>query len=277
MPKHAMSRLSLNQNCTPGWSVEQDVEAAVRCGVPGISVHRRKLEPLGVAPVRRLLRDAGLAVPSYLATGRFLYPGERERRIEECKQHIEVAAQLGAECLVMLTGPQDQMTWDEANAQFVSALEVVLPLAAEHRIKIALEPVTAAVPDHSYLHLLGDALDVVRQVDSPWFGLAMDLWYCWWERHLMEQLREAGEKVFIVQVADHNPDSPSMYDRAMLGEGILPLPRLLREVRESGYAGWYDIEVLSTRFTPEDRERLLPQCVAGFEAAWRAGNGPATV
>jgi sugar phosphate isomerase/epimerase len=181
---------------------------------------------------------------------------------------IDSAARLDAGCLVIVTGPRGQGSWEDASRRFVEGLHQVLTEAAAARVRLAVEPLTHVRPTISYLHLLSDALEVVEQVNSPWFGVALDIWYHWWHRDYAAQVRRGAGKTFLVQMSDHYAEADSMLDRAPLGEGVLPLRAALWPIAEAGYGGWWDIEVFSPRFTEADQATLLERCKAAFERVW---------
>jgi sugar phosphate isomerase/epimerase len=41
-----------------------------------------------------------------------------------------------------------------------------------------------------------------------------------------------------------SPDDPPAEGRVPFGEGDLPIPRLLRDIRDTGYAGPFDLELI---------------------------------
>ncbi len=263
-----MRKLSVNQNCNRDRGFEEDVELTARAGISAMGVHRAKLESIGVDRGARLLRDAGLEVTSYTAAGHFLAEGQRRQAIDDTRRCIETAARLQAGCLTVLSGPRGHLDWEEANRRFQDALAEVLPEAAERGVRLAYEPISPLRLEISYLHLLGETLDVVEQVDSPHFGLLLDIWYHWWQRDFDENVRRGIDKTFLVHVSDHYGDTHSMRDRAPLGEGVMPLKKLLGAIDQAGYDGFYEIEVFSPRFTEEDHATLITRCKAAFERLW---------
>ncbi|MBI3742902.1 MAG: sugar phosphate isomerase/epimerase [Chloroflexi bacterium] len=264
-----MRKLSASQYCDRKRPFQGDVDAMTRAGLQGIGVAKDKLATVGVDRAVKLLRDAGLGVASYSAGGWFLRDGDARREaIDETKRMIDTAAKLNAACLVLVTGPRGQGSWDDANARFIDGLQQVLPAAAAARVRLAVEPLTNVRPTITYLHLLADTLDVVERVNSPWFGITLDIWYHWSQRDYVKQVKRAAGKTFLVQMSDHYADADSMMDRAPLGEGVLPLKAALRPIADAGYDGWWDIEVFSPRFTDTDQRTLLPRCKSAFERVW---------
>ena len=263
-----MRKLSYNLLSASNRGVEEEIEAIARAGYLAVGIHRSKLEPLGAKAIGAMVRDAGLEVSCYATAGYFLDEGMWARRIEETKKRIEVTAQLGADCLLILTGPRGQRTLAEAEHLFFEALDAVLPVAQDHGVRLGLEPVTHVAQHITFLHLLSDALDLIERVDSPHLGLVVDLWYHWWQRDFADCIRRAGDRLLIVQLADQGAPGFSMLDRAPLGQGVIPLEETLQAVDAAGFDGYYDVEIFSTKLTDEQKNGLVSGSKAVFDRVW---------
>ncbi len=263
-----MRKLSYNLLSVTDRSVEEEIEAIAGAGYPAVGIHRSKLEPLGVEAVGAMVRDAGLEVSCYNTGGYFLDDGMWEQRIEETKKRIETTARLGADCLVILTGPRGRQTLAEAEHRFLEALDAVLPVAQDHGVRLGLEPVTHVAQHISIVHLLSDALDLIERVGSPHLGLVVDIWYHWWQRDFADSLRRAGDKLLIVQLADQPAHGFSMMERVPLGEGVIPLGETLHAADAAGFDGYYDVEIFSTKLTDEEKDNLVSGSKAAFDRVW---------
>jgi len=188
--------------------------------------------------------------------------------VEETKRCIETAARLHASCLVIVTGPRHGLEWEEANRRFQDGLTRVLPEAERHGVRVAVEALPPFRTNMSYLHNLRDVLDVVEEIDSPHFGVLLDIWYHWAERDFFESVRRGVDTFFLVQISDHYPESYNMMHRAPLGQGVLPVKRVLHAIHDAGYASWYEVEVFGDSLTEEQRSTLLPDSKAAFEGVW---------
>ncbi len=228
-----MPTLSYNILSNLKTTLSQDIEALAQAGIPAVGLHSRKVDEDNVAPLRNMLREAGLTVSCFSSAGRFLVPGGRE-----------------------------------AERDFLSALEQVLPMAEEYSVRLGLEPVTHVAQHISYLHLLGEAVDLVEKVDSPYLGLVADIWYLWWQRDFLDQVKRAGEKLWILQVADQTADAISMQGRTLLGQGIIPLNELLPAIADTGFDGVYDAEIFNDTFTEQQLAALIPSTKAFFDRLW---------
>src|SRR5438128_495755 len=64
----------------------------------------------------------------------------------------------------------------------------------------------------------------------------------WVDRALRETIRTAGPTIALVQVCDYSPGDRTM-DRGVPGTGVIPLERLFSWVLETGYEGFFDLEL----------------------------------
>ena len=89
-----------------------------------------------------LLKDSGLAVSNLLWAGGFTgSEGHTYREsLDDTADAIRLAAQLGAQCLVVYSGARAGHTHNHARRLLTDALSKLAPLAAEHKVTLALEP-----------------------------------------------------------------------------------------------------------------------------------------
>jgi sugar phosphate isomerase/epimerase len=83
------------------------VEGCARADIPYIGVWRHKVEEVGLAKSKQLIRDAGLKVSSLCRGGMFPYTSatERQEKIDDNRRAVEEAAELGTDTLVLVCGP----------------------------------------------------------------------------------------------------------------------------------------------------------------------------
>ena len=261
-----MHKLSIAEAMLAYQGFEEDVEQIARAGVRGIGVNRGKLDAFGVEKGVRLIRDAGLEVSGYMSTGRFL-EGPESEQVDDAKRCLETAALLQAGCLYVLPGAPGKLTWEEANKRVTDGLSKIVPMAREHGVLLAYEPIHPILRHLGHIHRLGDALDLVRQFDS--LGVVVDLWHLWWDQHFLDDIRQGVDRIAVVQIADHDPSVAleRRIDRAPLGEGVIPLKQILHAIDGAGFTGYYDVEVI-TKFTDEQKRTIVADSKAAFEKLW---------
>ncbi len=256
----------------PAQSFQEDVDELARLGIDGITVAGPKLNAIGIKKAKRVLRDAGLTVAAYHASvGWFGMPGEYAARVAASKRRIEEGAELGAEFVLVKTGPRGAMTLEEAKRTFLSGLREALPKAREMKVPLVLEPSHPMAPWNSFVHSLHDTLDLVAGIED--MGVLMDAWHCWWDWRLLDDIRGNVRRIYNVQIDDYaKPTGPVEITtggpRVPPGEGMIPLKEILHTLDKAGYDRFYDVEVIGD-FTPERRKNLVADCKAWFEAVWR--------
>src|SRR5579859_6257726 len=136
------SRLSLNQQTTPRWSVREAAEGCARAGIPGIGLFRPKVAEMGLAASARAVRDAGLRVSSLCVGGRFpaASAAARQARLDDNVRAIDEAAALGADTLVLVGGPAPDGDLPHAREVVAEGIATLLPYAADHGVRLGIEP-----------------------------------------------------------------------------------------------------------------------------------------
>ena len=155
----------MSQITTRHWPFERDVDAFVAAGAPAIGVSVRKLEAYGEARAVRRLREAGLAVSCLTSSGPFPLgdaAGEAAALVH-ARRHLETAAALGTDCLMMVPGAAPALSWEEAAARVRPLLESLLPAAERAGVRLAIEPTSQLRMDIAFLHSFADALDSSTQ------------------------------------------------------------------------------------------------------------------
>ena len=251
--------LSMAVTTTPGWDLGQCVEGWARAGLTQIGVTREKLEAYGPARGIKKIKDAGLKVSSFHGIGGLytkLQPQRFEQNLDIARRGLEWSAEMKAGCGLIVGGPREGRTWEEAAKEYMDGVRQILPAARERGIPLVIEPLHPIRQQWMWLNTLKDACDLASEMDDPMVGVVFDFWQQFWERGIEETVRQHAQRIFLVHVSDYKLETVNLPDRAMLGEGIVPVGRLLRALRDGGYGRVYEIEVISG-----DLERM------GYDAA----------
>ena len=131
-------------------------------------------------------------------------------------------------------------------AALTAARNVPSPLLVKD---CALSPLSVAIEpslrtDASFVNTLRDAVDLCERTG---LGVIVDFANCWMERDLGEVIARAGPHIALVQIDDvviGGPGRPSPGGRVNIGEGDLPVRRLMQYVLATDYRGPFDLEVL---------------------------------
>jgi sugar phosphate isomerase/epimerase len=263
-----MAALSLNTvTVRDRWTLAECIEGCARHGIAGISPWRDKLAEMGVAAAARRIREAGLAVTGLCRGGMFPAADAAGRRaaVEDNLRAIEEAAAIGARCLVVLGGglPAGSKDLPGARAMFRDGLAEVLPAARAAGVTLALEPLhPMTCADRSVLSTLGQALDLAEEFGAG-VGIALDVYHVWWDPALEREMARARGRIAAFHVCDWLvPTQDLVFDRGMMGEGVIDIPRLRALAEAAGYDGPSEVEILSRRWWAEEPERVLERITA---------------
>jgi len=255
-----LQRLSFNQMTADPWSLEQAVRNCSRSGVPYIGVWRHKLDG-NAAKASAMIHSEGLRVSSLCRGGWFSAPTaeQRRQRIADNRLAIEEAALLGAPVLVIVSGPANGQTLNDARATVLDGLLEVLPDAEKAGVTLGIEPLHPMyAAERSVVVTLKQANDIVEQLSSPAAGVVVDAFHIWWDPDVMHQIERARGRIAGFHVSDWPVPLPGiLMGRAMMGDGVIELRRLRQAVDAAGYDGPIEVEIFNEEIWKNADDGLL--------------------
>ena len=254
-----MAGLSINEMTTFRWSFYEDVTRYKAAGIEAIGVWRQKLADFGEDKGIELLADSGLAVSNLLWAGGFTGDGHDYRdALDDGREALHLAAALGTSHLVVYSGSQNGHTRNHAMRLFRGALAELLPLAEQLRITLDVEPMHPGCARHwTFLTSLDAALALVAELDSPWLKVAFDTYHLGHDPAIVPRIGEIAERIGIVHLGDGRCPRDDEQYRHRLGEGAIPLACIVRALKEAGYDGYYDVELIGEEIESCDYAALL--------------------
>jgi sugar phosphate isomerase/epimerase len=262
-----LQRLSFNQITADPWSLEQVVDRCSRGGVPYIAVWRHKLDG-DLAKAALLIRDAGLRVSSLCRGGWFSAPTaeERRNRVADNRLAIEQAALLAAPVLVIVSGPANGQTLEDARATVLDGLLEVLPDAEKAGVVLGIEPLHPMyAAERSVVVTLKQANDMADQFHSPSAGVVVDAYHVWWDPEVMNEIERARGKIVGFHVSDWPVPLPGiLMGRAMMGDGVINLRQLRQAVDKTGYDGPIEVEIFNEDVWKSADDQLLDRIQRRF-------------
>lgn len=229
-----------------GWSPEQVIDACAARGYGSIVFWRRELGTRAFEIGERV-HAAGLQVAGLCRTPYFT--GREAGSDDEIRASIDVASELGAPILTIVTGGTEPGTLGLEDSRKRLAERVVRHAehAAQNNVKLALEPLNPMFGgNRTCLFTARDALDICHEVDAPNIGIAIDVYHVWWDRSLPETLKDATGRIFGYHLCDWLENTSHMLlDRGMMGDGVADLKALRRSVEDAGYDGPCEVEIFS--------------------------------
>jgi sugar phosphate isomerase/epimerase len=265
-----MHRLCIHTITTKPWPIETAVKKFAAAGVKGITVWRDALAGRDPAQVSRMIRDEGLAVVS-LCRGGF-FPGktaaDREKALDDNRRAIAEAQAVGAPLVVLVCGAVPGIPLAEARQQIRDGIAALLPECKAANVKLAIEPLHPMYADsRSAVNTLGQANDLCEQLDSPYVGVAVDVYHLWWDPALEQEIARCGKlgKLFAYHVCDwRTPTVDLLNDRGLMGEGCIPLKQIRGWVEQAGFKGFNEVEIFSNRLWAMDQDAYLKLIVEAY-------------
>lgn len=265
-----LSRLCLHTITTKPWAIETAIDRYARAGVKGITIWRDAVDGRSPAEVRRRIADQGLSVVSLCRGGFFpsTQATARQEAIEDNRRIIDLAAALGAPLIVLVCGADPGQELEESRKQILQGIEAVLPQAEKCGVRLAVEPLHPMYADsRSAINTMAQARKICRTIDSPWLGIAVDVYHIWWDPDLEKEIEAAGTegRIFAFHICDwRTPTVDMLNDRGLMGEGCIPIRKIRGWVESAGFAGFHEVEIFSNRWWQADQDEFLKKIVAAY-------------
>jgi len=265
-----LSRLCIHTITTKPWSIETAAARYAAAGVKGITVWRDAMDGHDPAQVGAMLRDHGLSVVSLCRGGFFpaQTPAGREKALDDNRRAIAEAHALGAPHVVLVCGAVPGIPLTEARAQIRDGIAALLSDCAAAGVKLAIEPLHPMYADtRSAINTLGQANDLCEQLNSPWVGVAVDVYHLWWDPNLETEIARCGrlKSLLAYHVCDwKSPTTDLLLDRGLMGEGCIPLRQIRAWVEATGFESWNEVEVFSTRYWSGDQDQFLAKIIQAY-------------
>jgi len=242
-------RVSVNSISSLHQSLAEDIELWASLGIDHVGLILHKVEQVGWDDAESMLLGAGLTISTIAGPVPVpLHAGPRSdaRRAELSLigRALEFAAAVGAGSLYLCTGAADGLIWRDAAERFCAAVAPSAERAAALGVRLAIEPTNPLRADVSFVFTFADAADLAH---AAGIGVVADLQSCWYEREIDQRLRDHADQIALVQVSDYVVGTHATPDRAVPGDGAVPIERLLGVVLAAGYHGTVDIEVMGPR------------------------------
>lgn len=262
-----LDRLSFNQMTADPWTLEEAVRQCAKNGVKHFAPWRHKLGG-DAGRAAALIREAGLEVSSLCRGGWFSAPTAEERhaRIADNRVAIEEAAALGTKVLVIVSGPANGQTLDDARATVLDGLREVLPDAEKAGIVLGIEPLHPVyAAERSVVVTLKQANDMAKQLESSSAGVVIDAFHVWWDPEVYSEIERARGRIVGFHVSDWSVPLPGiLMGRSLMGEGVIELRRLRKAVEAAGYAGPIEVEIFNEQIWNTADDELMARIRRAF-------------
>jgi len=247
-------RFAVSQITTQPWSFQQDVYAYAGLGV-AMELWEAKMQSSGLNAddVSAMLASTGLHICSYQPDLKSIFrnksqafspdPFERARiigqtfkRLSSIQMSVPVITNTGAS----LDG-NEPYVWDTC----VRIYKELAKMAADYGLKLTVEPLGPSLMNRStIISRLSDALNLIDAVSEPNLYTCVDLYNLHTDTSLHQSILSAGDRIAVVHAADWLRPR-SFHDRHAIGDGVIDFSSPLSALRQSGYDGYYVLEIFS--------------------------------
>ena len=253
MENLTLEELCVHQVCI--WeksSFRESLECMARNGVSKTAIWKPLLVETELKSAKQNLIDSGVKAISMcplVLLDEDAYP-DPNGRLSAHRQFLEIAAELGVESVVVITGglPSGNRDLKGQRLRVQEELSLLIPLAKAAGVRLALEPLHPMVCGHrSVISTLSEANEILDSLDAnETLGIAVDSYALWWDSSLEEQIERSGKRLFNFHVSDWLHETRDVrLDRGMPGDGIID-NRLIRSwMEKAGFQGSVEVEILS--------------------------------
>lgn len=245
-------RISFNNLCFPGASLEEDIAHWRALGAHRVGIIAAKMNAEGCdAYVQRMCAE-----PFRIATimHPFMAPHslDQEEHIQPARdalsRTLQAAKTMGAKTVYMTTGGRGTLTFEQAAERFCTAVAPCAQQARDLGVQLLIEPAPFLYAD---LHLVHTLRDTVQLAEQAGLGVCTDIFTCWYEPDLRGTIERSSERCHLVQVSDCVLGDRSLPCRAVPGDGAIPLEQIIGWMLEAGYRGPFDLELIGPRIDKE--------------------------
>jgi sugar phosphate isomerase/epimerase len=236
--------------------IDVTIDRIAKAGFGGLAPWRHEIEAANVSKIARQIRALELKVSGYCRSTCFP-ASTQEQRLANIKSNVRAlndAAELGAECFVMVVGgpPEGSRDLSTARAQVQDGIGALLEEARKLGVRLAIEPLHPMYAgERSVINTIDQANALAHELDphnDGFLGIAVDVYHCWWDPQLDAAISSIGKdnRIFAYHVSDWLvPTTDMLLDRGMMGDGVIDLKGCRQSIENAGYAGMVEVEIFS--------------------------------
>lgn len=239
--------LCIHQTTSAAAGYRKSLEGYARAGIKFVEVIPAHVDAFvksdGMPAAKRLLADLGLKAVSCGGVRGLWEPNAgRARALEGLKSRCEITAALGVDRIVCPCGTSDRFTADDYK-RGVDNMREAGEIAKPSGVTLMVEFMRGS----TFIGTLPTALRLTREAAHSSVRPMFDCYHFWAGLSKFEDLDliRPGEIHHV-----HFQDVPNIprelldnSTRDIPGDGISPLPRILRKVADKGYAGPLSVEL----------------------------------
>jgi sugar phosphate isomerase/epimerase len=194
---------------------------------------------------------------------------------------VQLAAQTGADCLIVHPGAQNGHTDRHARRIFRSAIDNLAQAASDFGTRIAIEPMpNPAMSSWTFYRHFEEYLEMIEAFDPKHVGLVLDLFHIGDLEEVRDRIPQFIDRVALVQLADRDTSVPHVgvskgghvEYRRVPGDGDLQIDRWVDELNRNGYRGAYELEVHGKGFSRSNYRATIDKSIRYLCSSGRSFN-----
>ncbi|MGB3275689.1 MAG: sugar phosphate isomerase/epimerase family protein [Castellaniella sp.] len=259
------------------WRLDTIIDECARRGIRAIAPWRDQVAAVGLDVIARQLRDTGIGLSGYCRGGFFPAADAAglAAALEDNRRAVDEARTLDAPCLVLVVGSlpgalQGAPAYTDiarARNEVRDGIAATLEYARTVGMPLAIEPLhPMQAAERACINTIEQALDLCDELDpgrTGMLGVAVDVYHVWWDPKLHQQIHRAGaDRLLAYHVCDWlAPTRDLLNDRGMMGDGVVELKTIRREMEAAGYAGLCEVEIFSEDWWSRPGGDVLDTCI----------------
>ncbi len=108
---------------------------------------------------------------------------------------------------------------------------------------------------------------MAEALQSPWVGVAVDVYHLWWDADLENQIKRCGRNgnLSAFHICDwKTPTLDMLNDRGLMGEGCINIKQMRGWVEEAGFNGFNEVEIFSTIYWQQDQHAFVNKITEAY-------------
>jgi sugar phosphate isomerase/epimerase len=263
-------QVCMHQVSSNGFDYRTAIEGYAKAGIRAVEVVLAKAREFAdkesPAAAQRLLDDLGLkAASTSNHTGAVEPNPNRAKNLDDLKAKCELARTLGADRIVLVPAMTAKPT-DDDYKRGVDNLREAADVSAQFNVSLLFEFSRFFTLASS----LTTALMFVRGASHPHVRLMIDTYHFWIGPSKLEDLDLLRDGELAHMHFEDTPREPvrellEQRHRALPGQGVAPLAKIVEAVKRKGYAGPLSVELFDPSFQTMDPFQLATKVRAAVE------------
>ena len=256
-------RFSLNTSTIRGQKlpIEQQIEVASKAGYDGIEPWMRDIEKFiaaggTTAELRKRIEDAGLFVAGAIGFANWISDNEEERKtgLQAARHDMELVAQLGGK---LIAAPPVGAHRGDSVSPPLGKIATRYRALCEVGASVGVQPQLELWGFSPTLSRLGELAYVATEAAHPSACVLPDFYHIYKGGNDFAGLAMIeSSKMLCFHINDYpaDPPRPLIADkhRVFPGDGVCPLPKVIRGMLDRGFTGTFSLELFNPDYWNRD-------------------------